>query len=251
MSEQFASPRLLAALEGLDVQLDSEQVHQLETLGHELVTWNERVNLTAITDPPEVEIKHVLDSLVAIPLIRARLGGTHGNLVDVGAGAGFPGLPLAIALQALDVTLLEATGKKVQFLNHAIDVLGIGNARAVHGRAEEIGHAPELRERAEFAVARAVGRVAALCELTLPFVAVGGWALLWKTRTAAVEEVKEARGALATLGGVLEEIVDVSVPRLLEGRVCVVLRKTAHTPAGYPRRPGMPQHKPLGVRSGT
>ncbi len=251
MSEQFVSPRLLAALERMDVQLDGEQVHRFETLGRELAIWNERVNLTAITDPPEVEIKHLLDSLVVVPLIRARLAKARGRLVDVGAGAGFPGLPLAIAMPALDVTLLEATGKKVQFVNHAIELLGIDNARAVHGRAEELAHIPELREQAEFAAARAVGRVVVLCELALPFVAVGGSVLLWKTPAAAAAELAEARGALAALGGTIDEVVDVSVPGLLEGRVCIVLRKVARTPPAYPRRSGVPQHKPLGIRSGS
>ncbi len=251
MSEQFTSPAVIAALERLGIRLDPDQLARLETLGCEVVAWNERVNLTAITDPAEIAIKHVLDSLAVLPIIRERVGETGERLVDIGAGPGYPGIPIAIVCAMLDVTLVEATGKKVDFLKHAIATLDLANARAIHGRAEDLGHEAAFRGGATFATARAVGRVTVLSELTLPLLEVGGWAFLWKTRAAATDEVREARPALATLGGVVEDVVDVSVPGLLESRVCVVLRKIAPTPEGYPRRPGVPQHKPLGITSAS
>jgi 16S rRNA (guanine527-N7)-methyltransferase len=250
MLEQFAAfPRLPEAANGVGIALDDSQLERLSVLRQELLQWNQRMNLTAITDPGEIEIKHFLDSLVAVPLIRARLGAGPSRLVDVGAGAGFPGLPLAVAMPTLEVRLIEATGKKVEFLRHVIERMGIANAQAIHGRAEELGHDPSLRAGATFVVARAVARVAVLAELTLPFLAVAGRSLLWKTREAAAGEVAEALPALATLGGEIEEIAEVSVPGWLEGRVCVVIRKTRATPDLYPRRPGVPQRRPLGGRS--
>lgn len=250
MDEQFLpSPRLLAALAAIGIELDERQRHQIAVHVQELLDWNRRMNLTAITDPDEIEIKHVLDSLVAVPLIRRRRRGTRDRLVDVGTGAGFPGLPLAVALPDVDVTLIEATGKKVAFLHHVIARMAITNVRAVHGRAEDLGHETGMRAAADFAVARAVGRTATLCELLMPLLAVGGWALLWKTRAGAEREIAEAGPALAILGGQVEEVADLSVPGLLEGRVCVVIRKVAPTPDAYPRRPGIPQRRPLGGRS--
>jgi 16S rRNA (guanine527-N7)-methyltransferase len=250
MPEQFAlSPPHVEAVERIGVALDRTQSDRLAVLRQELLRWNLRVNLTAITDPVEVERKHFLDSLVAVPLIRARIGTGAARLVDVGAGAGFPGLPLAIALPQLDVTLIEATAKKVEFLSHVIRQMGLTNAEAVHGRAEELGHDPVLRAGATIAVARAVARIGVLCELTLPLLAVHGCAFLWKTRASAAGEVAEAEPALAALGGCVEEIADVAIPDLLEGLVCVVIRKMAATPDRYPRRPGVPQRRPLGSKA--
>jgi 16S rRNA (guanine527-N7)-methyltransferase len=248
--EQFAlSAKLIDALGHIGVALDRAQMNRLTLLGEELLSWNQRTNLTAITDPEAVALKHFLDSLVAVPLLRARIGDQPAHLIDVGTGAGFPGLPLAVALPELDVTLIEATGKKVEFLTHVIGRMGLASARAIHGRAEELGHDPELRATATVAVARAVARVGVLCELTLPFLALGGWTCLWKTAATVDAEVAEAGFALESLGGSIEAIVDVAIPGLLDGRVCVVIRKSTSTPDLYPRRPGVPQRRPLGARS--
>jgi 16S rRNA (guanine527-N7)-methyltransferase len=250
MPEQFTLSRQFDELmENVGVALDRDQLDRLAVLGRELLSGNQRVNLTAVTDPLEIERKHFLDSLVVVPLIRARIGHGSARLVDVGAGAGFPGLPLAVALPELEVTLIEATGKKVEFLAEVIEQMGITNAQAVHARAEELGHDPALRASATIAVARAVASVGVLCELTLPFLAVGGRALLWKTHAAADLEIAEAQPALAILGGNVEEVVDVSIPGTLEGRICVVIKKMTPTPERFPRRPGVPQRRPLGSKS--
>jgi 16S rRNA (guanine527-N7)-methyltransferase len=246
MQAQFALPApVLDVLAQRGVALDAGQVSRLELLARELLDWNLRMNLTSITDPAEVAIKHLLDSLVILPIIRTLYRDGPLRLFDVGSGAGFPGLPLAIAMPALEVTLIEATGKKVDFMRHAIEVTATDNARPIKARAEELAHEDRQRGSAELVTARAVASVAVLCELTLPFLASGGHALLWKAMPSGAPEVEDAGAALNILGGALREVADVSVPGMLEARVCVVIEKTRPTPDQYPRRSGVPQRRPI------
>lgn len=222
------------------VQLTAEQVAQFETYARELIAWNERVNLTAITDPEGVRVRHFLDSLSI-----AQAGPLPPGLrvMDVGAGAGFPGLPLQIAFPELRVTLLEATGKKVQFLEHLINLLGLTNARAVHARAEEAGHMPEHRAAYDLVAARAVARLPSLLEYLLPLARVGGRCIALKGATAAAEAA-DSRRALAALGGRLIEIQSAPLPDIHD-HFLVVVKKVAPTPPIYPRPPGTPTKRPL------
>lgn len=226
---------------GLD--LTEVQEERFEKYYRLLVEWNERFNLTAVTDYTAVQLKHFLDSLSAAPVIAAALRGPA-RLIDVGAGAGMPGLPLAVAIPELRVTLLEATGKKVRFLDEVVRELELENAKAVHGRAEEFAHQPTQRARYDFAVARALAPLRTLVEYVLPFVRVGGVAIAYKA-VEAESELAEARAAIKTLGGQVREVRRVQLGPLDDVRHLIVMDKRAPTPKPYPRAAGLPRSKPL------
>ncbi|MYD35926.1 MAG: 16S rRNA (guanine(527)-N(7))-methyltransferase RsmG [Dehalococcoidia bacterium] len=223
--------------------LTDQQVAAFKTYCDELLTWNaNRANLTAITDPAEVESRLFLESLWCA----AALPQTSGlRLIDVGSGGGFPGLPLVIAFPGLDVTLLEATGKKVDFLQHMIACLKLPNARAIHGRAEDLAHDSEHREAYDVATARALAPLPALLELCLPFMKVGGMLIAPKGADAE-QEVDAASNALSVLGGEAQGIIlpEPDSPISADHRL-VVIRKVAPTPDSHPRRAGVPARRPL------
>jgi 16S rRNA (guanine527-N7)-methyltransferase len=224
------------------VELSQDQLDRFEAYYRHLVEWNTRLNLTAITGYGEVQVLHFLDSLsLACVLPRVQL---DRKLIDVGAGGGFPGVPLAIAFPELEVTLLEATGKKVAFLDDLTRALALRNVTTVKGRAEELGHREEYRERYDLTVARAVAEMRTLVEYTLPFVRLGGMLVASKGAEAA-EETAAAAGAVQVLGGRVSELVPVVLPTLDAPRHLVVIEKVAPTPARYPRRAGLPSKKPL------
>lgn len=220
------------------VELTSTQVDQFDIHFRELVAWNERTNLTSIVEYDAVAVKHFLDSLSLAPIVRDAK-----SLIDIGSGAGFPGLPLKIARPDLRVTLLEATGKKVTFINHIIAMLELRDVRAIHARAEDCGHDQEHREHYDAAVVRAVAEMATLAEYAMPFVRVGGIFVAQKGKDIG-EEMQRAQHAIALLGGRLREIVPVQLPGI-EARHLIVIEKIAATPAQYARRAGMPEKKPL------
>jgi 16S rRNA (guanine527-N7)-methyltransferase len=205
-----------------------------------LIEWNLRFNLTAIVDPREIVIKHFLDSLSAA---RSIPPGPL-KLIDVGAGAGLPGLPLKIARPAISLTLLEATRKKCDFLKAVIDDLQLTEVQVINARAEEAGRLEEHREQYDVSVARGVAEMPTLLEYLLPFVKVGGLAVAQKSREV-LPDVQHAELALTTLGGKLRDIVSVSVPQLNEVRYLVIVEKIDRTPEKYPRRVGVPTKKPL------
>jgi len=194
------------------------------------------VNLTRITDPDDAQLRLLADSL---ELLR-RLPDDARTLIDVGSGGGVPGIPLAIARPELRVTLLDATAKKVRFLADAASDIGLGNVRAIQGRAEELGRDPEYRDRFDVATARAVARLATLVELTLPLVRPGGIAILPKG-SAAAEELAEADYAIRMLGGRARPIGASNVA----GTQVIVIDKRAPTPGQFPRRTGVPNATPL------
>lgn len=225
------------------LELDKVQQDLFEAYYHLLLEWNQQVNLTAITEYTDVQVKHFLDSLSAAPLI-TRAAPQNKRLIDVGAGAGFPGAPLAIAFPELRVTLLEATGKKVRFLDTLARELPLENVTAVHARAEELAHNAHERETYDFAVARAVAELRTLVEYSLPFVRVGGAFIAYKALEAQAE-AEAAAHAIEALGGRVREIILVKLPFKDDVRHLVVIDKVAPTPARYPRRSGMPEKKPL------
>lgn len=240
-------PLSQALINATPVALDDRQRERLARYRDLLLGWNERINLTAITEPEAVERVLILDALRLAPAIRSAAVDRPSplRLIDIGTGGGLPGLPLAIALPEIDFTLLDATGKKVTFLNEVIRDLELGNAVALHGRAEEIGHLPAYRGQFDFATARAVASLATLFELALPLLKVSGQGFFPKS--AAIEgELEEAERAAPILGGhiasaeLLPFSTDEQVTRL------VILAKIAQTSSRFPRRAGVPVREPLG-----
>ncbi|NPV66072.1 MAG: 16S rRNA (guanine(527)-N(7))-methyltransferase RsmG [Anaerolineae bacterium] len=223
------------------LELTAEQQRAFRIMAGELVAWNERVNLTAITEPEAIEIRHFLDSLSVLRAVKLRPGC---RVIDVGTGAGFPGLPLRIVQPQIALTLVEATGKKIEYLQHVLERLAIRDVSLVYGRAEEIGQQPEHREQYDVALARAVARLPVLVEYLLPLLRIGGRMVALKGESAA-QEASAAQAALRLLGGELQRLIPVELPEVAETHYLVVIDKVAASPAKYPRRPGVPARKPL------
>ncbi len=227
----------------MGLELTPEQLSQYEIYYQELVGWNKRVNLTAITDYEEVQIKHFLDSLTVTlawqPAINADF-----RLIDVGSGAGIPGVPLKIAFPALKLVLLEAVAKKAAFLRHITQKLGLDNVEIVVGRAEEAAHLPQYREKFDLVLSRAVAPLPTLVELALPFCAVGS-SFIAQKKGDIDEEISSAARAMGILGGRLGEVKRVKLSEFADERYLAVIDKVSPTPPRYPRRPGIPAKRPL------
>jgi 16S rRNA (guanine527-N7)-methyltransferase len=225
----------------LGIHLTEAQIAAFTTYEREVIAWNQRFNLTAITDPEQIRIKHFLDSLSCwLPMRPA----ASTRVIDVGAGAGFPGIPLKILQPEMRLTLVEATAKKASFIEHFVQVLGLQNVSVLTKRAEDAGQMPEHRESYDWVIARALAPMPTLAEYLLPFAKVGGSVLAQKGKDAR-QEVETAKTAFEKLGGELKEIIPVNIPSLEEERYLVVVRKIVPTPATYPRRAGMPSKRPL------
>jgi len=235
---------LIVGARELGIALTDQHVAAFEVCYNALVTWNERFNLTAITDWKGVLIRHFLDSLSCLKAIPQGKLNAGARVIDVGTGAGYPGIPLKIVCPGMRLTLLEATHKKVTFLEHLIDRLGMDDVVAIHARSEQLGQDAFHRERYDWSIARAVAKMPTLVEYLLPLARVGGAILAQKGEDAAAE-VHEADEAIATLGGEVRQLVPVELRGLAETRYLVVIDKVAPSPEKYPRRPGMPNKRPL------
>jgi 16S rRNA (guanine527-N7)-methyltransferase len=225
----------------LGVHLTRSQLAALSLYERELVDWNTRFNLTAIRDPQEIQIKHFLDSLTCLLALRSE---PIGQLVDVGTGAGFPGIPLKIMLPKIQLTLVESVGKKAEFCRHVVNILGLPRTEVVQERAEVLGQHPSYRERYDWAVARAVAILPVLAEYLLPLVKVGGSMIAMKGESGPAE-AHAAEHALRVLGGHIRQLLPVTLPGVAEERYLVVIDKIAATPPGYPRKVGIPAKRPL------
>ncbi|MEA3406447.1 MAG: 16S rRNA (guanine(527)-N(7))-methyltransferase RsmG [Chloroflexota bacterium] len=240
----------------LGLTLGARHMVLFERYYQELKTWNRRFNLTAITGYEEVQIKHFLDSLSCFLAFPSEALGPLPNRIplqfdrrslwclDVGSGAGFPGLPVKILAPDIRMTLVDSTRKKVGFLRHMIDILELENVDAIHARAEELGQMAQHREKYDVVMARAVAHLPILCEYCLPLCRVGGRMIALKGQEAH-KEAEESQKALDILGGALMEVKPVTLPILGPGHHLIAIDKVASTPDRYPRRPGVPAKRPL------
>ncbi|GAO99975.1 16S rRNA (guanine(527)-N(7))-methyltransferase RsmG [Fructobacillus ficulneus] len=222
--------------------LSDEQLAQFDQYFTLLVETNKEFNLTAITDHNEVYLKHFYDSLT-LALYQPKLAEGEPTLIDIGSGAGFPALPLKIALPNLKVTLVDSLNKRVNFLKTVVAELGLKNVTVLHGRAEDLGQEAKMREGFDYATARAVARTSVLAEYTLPFVKLGGELLVMKG-SAGADELADGQKALTTLGGKLKESFDFQLPNQ-DPRMIQIIDKVNKTPKKYPRQAGTPSKKPL------
>jgi 16S rRNA (guanine527-N7)-methyltransferase len=225
----------------LGFRLSRTQLSLLAIYERELSDWNTRFNLTAIRDRQEIYTKHFLDSLTCLLAIREP---PPSRLIDIGTGAGFPGIPLKIIVPKMHLTLVESVGKKAEFCRHVVRVLDLQGVDVVQERAEVLGQHPEYRERYDWAVARAVAVLPVLAEYLLPLVRVGGSMLAMKGESG-LAEAHSAEHALRVLGGHLRQLAPVTLPGVAEERYLVIIDKVAATPSSYPRKVGVPSKRPL------
>jgi 16S rRNA (guanine527-N7)-methyltransferase len=238
--------KLKSYAEQFHITLTDTQLEQFRIYYDMLIEKNKVMNLTAITEKDEVILKHFADSLAVFSSVKACSCWTTQtvSLIDIGTGAGFPGIPLKIAFPKLQVTLFDSLNKRINFLNEVISALELTGITALHGRAEEGGRNKALREQFDFAVSRAVANLSTLSEYCLPFVKTGGYFISYKAADIA-EEQKQAQNAIRTLGGKLLEVPQILLPDSDIGRSFVTIQKVKATPKAYPRKPGTATRQPL------
>lgn len=224
-----------------NVHLIGRQVLALGAYEKELMTWNQRFNLTAIRDVEGIRTKHFLDAFSCVLAWKAN---PPSHLIDIGTGAGFPGIPLKILYPSMRLTLVESVGKKAAFCQHIVEVLKLDGVEILNTRAETVGQNPKHREQYDWAVARAVANLNTLSEYLLPLVKVGGTMLAQKGQ-AGPAEAQSAEKAMKLLGGRFSQITEVTLPGVVEERYLVLVDKVHVTPPNYPRKAGMPAKDPL------
>lgn len=225
-------------LENISVQLKDEQIERLYKYMNLIIEWNEKINLTSITNPKDIIVKHFIDSLTVLQYIN-----NDNKVIDVGTGAGFPGIPLAISKENSNITLLDSLNKRINFLKEVSSKLNINNVITIHGRAEEIGRMKQHRENYDIAVSRAVAPLNILLEYLLPLVKVGGQCICMKGPNYK-EEMKDINNALKKLGGEIYEINSIDINEKINRNI-IIVKKIQHTNNLYPRNPGIPSKKPL------
>ena len=224
-----------------DVHLTERQIAALNRYEQELLEWNRKFNLTAIRDRDSVRTKHFLDSISCVLAWKSQ---PPRRLVDVGTGAGFPGIPLKILYPNMHLTLIESVGKKAMFCQHIVGLLSLEKVDVIGARVEDIGHQPNHREKYDWGIARAVANLKVLGEYLLPLIQVNG-AMLAQKGEGAPAEIQAAEKAMKMLGGKLKQLIPVNLPGVADDRYLVVIQKIAATPPRYPRKPGVPVRRPL------
>jgi 16S rRNA (guanine527-N7)-methyltransferase len=240
MLSQLNSALLKECAENYNIFLTESQMDRFSKYADLLLEWNEKINLTAIVDEEEIVLKHFVDSLSILPLITEKTC----SIIDVGTGAGFPGIPLKIAREDLKVTLLDSLEKRVRFLNEVCGNLQLNGIAAFHGRAEDFGSDKKYREIFDAAVARAVASLPVLLEYCLPFVKTGGIFLAMKGPDIR-DELAESQKAIEVLGGELLNVKSFSLPHSDHERSIIMIKKCRHTPPLYPRKSGKPTKSPI------
>ena len=225
-------------------QLKPKQLEQFSVYYQELTDWNQRINLTSITEYEDVQIKHFCDSLTVTLALKPFAASSNPHVLDVGSGAGFPGIPLKIILPDIRLVLLESTTKKTVFLHHLKEKLGLEDVEIVTGRAEEAAQLEQYREKFNIVLSRAVAPLSALVELTLPFCTIGGHFIAQK-KGALDSEISQAAKAISAMGGSLREIKKIELEEFPDERYLIIIDKVSPTPTQYPRRPGMPAKNPI------
>lgn len=220
---------------------DEDRRNKFDTYYKMLIEWNEKINLTAITEEREAALKHFADS---ISVFKCDLIPSGAKVIDVGTGAGFPGLPMKIYDDSLDVTLMDSLNKRINFLNEVISELDLGGVKTIHSRAEELGKNPDFRQAYDIAVSRAVANLATLSELCLPFVRVGGYFISLKGPKAE-EEINDAKKAIKLLGGEYVKTVDYSLGKSDSRHNLVIIKKVLDTPSKFPRNAPRPVKDPI------
>ena len=234
---------LVQGTEELGIALSDAQLDCFDAYYRELVDWNSRFNLTSITDHNDVQIKHFLDSLTLLLTVNPsdlKLS----KVIDVGTGAGFPGIPLRIVFPELKLYLLDSVAKKTGFLEHVLERLNMPDVTVLTGRAETLAHDASMRETFDFVLARALARLPVLLEYTLPFCTVGGQVIAWK-HGGIDQEIDDAATACRLLGGKLAPVCHINLNNLSDNRILVLVDKTYSTPSGYPRKAGFVRKNPI------
>ena len=230
---------LLEKASTMGVRFSVEQMDKFYKYMNLLIEWNEKINLTAIIEPNEIILKHFIDSITILKDIK------DGSIVvDVGTGAGFPGIPLSIMNPTLKITLVDSLNKRLIFLQEVINELDLKNVELVHARAEEFGRNKKYREKFDVATSRAVANLATLSEYLLPLVKINGKAISMKAGNAS-QEIEDAKKAIKTLGGNINNIEEFNLPQSDIGRTIVIIDKIKETPGKYPRKPGTPSKEPI------
>jgi 16S rRNA (guanine527-N7)-methyltransferase len=224
-----------------NIHLSGRHVSALSIYEKELLEWNQKFNLTAIRDSESIRTKHFLDSFSCVLAWKTS---PPKKLIDVGTGAGFPGIPLKILYPNLKLTLVESVGKKAMFCQHIVRVLGLEQVDVIQARAEDLGQNLQHREKYDWAIARAVANLSVLSEYLVPLVKVGGTMLAQKGESGPAE-AQSAEEAMKILGGKLKQLIPVHLPGVADDRYLVIVEKIAATPPKYPRKPGIPMKQPL------
>ena len=223
----------------INIVFTEEQLQKFYQYMNLLIEWNEKINLTAIVEPKEIILKHFIDSLTIIKYIEP-----NKSVIDIGTGAGFPGIPVKIMREDLDITLLDSLNKRIHFLNEVIQKLELKNITAIHARIEEVAKNKQYREAFDVATSRAVANLTTLSEYMLPMVDLKGMAICMKG-SEINEEVSKSKNSIKLLGGKIDKIEEFTLPKSDNGRNLILIKKERQTPGKYPRKPGIPSKEPL------